>query len=222
MATTFELQAEKRQDFGKAAARRIRRLEDKIPAIMYGAGINPQPLNLQHNKVAKALENEGFYSNILIIDVDGKKERAILRAIQRHPYKPKIMHMDFQRISETEKLTMNIPLHFIGEDIAPGVADSGGIISHLLTTVEVSCLPSDLPQFIEVDVSKLNLDESIHLSDLKLPKNVELVQLAHGPENDLSIVNIHLPRAALSSASTESVEVPASEQTSEEGSETPK
>src|SRR5665648_499503 len=123
MASVLELQAEKRQELGKAAARKVRRLEDKVPAIIYGAGLDPQPLSLIHNKVAKALENEAVYSQILTIDIGGSKEKAVLRAIQRHPYKPKIVHMDFQRISEKEKLTMNIPLHFVGAEEAPGVVD---------------------------------------------------------------------------------------------------
>lgn len=211
MAThSFELHAEKRHSLGKAAVRRIRRLEDKLPAIIYGGGHEPEPLSLSHNKVQKALENEAFYSHILTINIDGKKEKAVLRALQRHPYKPKIMHMDFQRISETEKLTMHIPLHFSGEELAPGVKEEGGIVAHLLSSVEVICLPKHLPEFLEVDISALALNASLHLSDIKLPQGVELVELSHGHDNDLPVVSIHLPRAALVEEETP-VEVPPAE-----------
>jgi large subunit ribosomal protein L25 len=196
MSQHFEVQAEERNTLGKGHSRRIRRLSNKIPAIIYGAGADPVAVALDHNKIQKALENEAFYSHILTIDISGKQEKAILRAIQRHPYKPRIMHMDFLRISAKEKLTMNVPLHFIGEEDAPGVKLHGGTISHLLNNVEVSCLPADLPEYIEVDISDLNVDQAVHLSNLKLPQGVELVELGHGRDNDLSVVSIHLPRVA--------------------------
>lgn len=194
MSQNFEVQAEERKTLGKSHSRRIRRLSNKIPAIIYGAGAEPVAVTLDHNKIKKALENEAFYSHILTIDISGKPEKAILRAIQRHPYKPRIMHMDFLRISAKEKLTMNIPLHFMGEEEAPGVRLHGGTISRLLNNVEVSCLPADLPEYIEVDISELGIEQPLHLSNLKLPQGVELVELSHGRDNDLSVVNIHLPR----------------------------
>lgn len=194
MAETFEIEAQTRTEHGKAVSRRLRRLENKIPGVVYGADKDPVSLTLDHNKVIKALENEAFYSQILSLKVDGKAEKVVLRDLQRHPYKPKVLHMDFQRISMKDKITMQVPLHFMGEDVAPGVKQGGGIISHLETSVEISCLPADLPEFIEVDVSKLELDNSIHLSDIKAGKGVEFVALSH--ENDLPVVSIHLPRAA--------------------------
>lgn len=196
MTQNFEVHAEIRTKHGKGHNRRMRRLSDMIPAVIYGADKGPVSISLNHNTIKKSLENEAFYSHILTVNVDGKAEKAILRAIQRHPYKPKIMHMDFQRISATEKLTMSVPLHFINEAQAPGVKTDGGVISHLEASVEISCLPANLPEFIEVDLANLKVGESIHLSELKLPKGVELVELAHGHNNDLPIVSIHLPRTA--------------------------
>lgn len=194
-AEAYELHAEMRAQLGKAHSRRMRRIEDKTPAVIYGIKEDPEHITLDHNKVSKALENEGFYSHILTLIVNGKKQRAVLKAIQRHPFKPRITHIDFLRISETAKLTMNVPLHFLHEDIAPGVKLQNGIVSHLENSVTVSCLPADLPEFIEVDVSQLNIDESLHLSDLQLPKGVESVDLAHN--NNKTIVSIHIPRAVV-------------------------
>ncbi len=194
MSKNFELQAENRLEFGKGASRRLRRQGDKVPAIMYGGGEPAAPLAFNHKQLSKALENEAFYSHILTIQIDGKKQKAVLKDLQRHPYKPRILHMDLLRITGKEKIHMQVPLHFLGEESAPGLKESG-IISHLLTTVEIRCLPDDLPEFIEVDLSNLNLDDSIHLSHLKLSKGVELVALVHG--NDQPVASIHLPRAAL-------------------------
>ena len=173
MSTAFELSAELRQDMGKGASRRLRRKENKVPAIMYGGGEEPISLSLNHNELKKALENQAFYSHILTIHVDGNKQQAVLKALQRHPYKPRILHLDFLRITGKEKIQMQVPLHFVGGDQAPGVKIDGGIISHLLSNIEVRCLPADLPENIEVDLSNLALDQSLHLSDLKLPKGVE-------------------------------------------------
>jgi len=195
MSELYELQAEIRENLGKGHTRRMRRLGDKIPAVIYGAHENVQHISLAHSKVLKAVENEAFYSHILTLDVNGKKEKTVLKAVQRHPFKPKITHMDFLRISAKEKITMQVPLHFDGEDIAPGVKIGGGIISHLETSAEISCLPADLPEYLTVDVSGLELDASLHLSDIKLPKGVELTSLTH--ENDKAVASIHLPRAAL-------------------------
>ena len=196
MAISFEVQAEVRNDAGKGASRRLRR-EGKVPAILYGAGEAPLMLSLEHDPVMHSLENEAFYSHVLSVNVGGKSVRAVLKDLQRHPYKPVIMHVDLQRVSETEKLRMSVPLHFIGEDRAPGVKQAGGMVSHLVTEVEVSCLPKDLPEYLEVDVTQLNVNETLHLSDIRLPAGVELVELLHGPEHDLPVVSIHLPRAAI-------------------------
>lgn len=195
MSAEYELHAEVRENFGTGHNRRLRRIDDKIPAVIYGAGASPEHISLNHNKVIKALENEAFYSHILTLDVNGKKQKAVLKAMQRHPFKPKVTHMDFLRISDKEKITMHVPLHFKGEDIAPGVKTHNGIVSHLISSVDISCLPANLPAFIEVDISNLDLEQTVHLSDLKLPKGVELVELSHG--HDKPVASIHLPRAAI-------------------------
>lgn len=201
MSAIYELTAEIRSDLGKGASRRLRRKDDKIPAIIFGGGKDPSALTLDHKTVTKALENEGFYSHILTLHIDGQKQQAVLKDLQRHPYKPRILHMDFLRINPHDKITMHVPLHFIGADVAPGVKDSGGIVSHLLTSVDIKCLPADLPEYIEVDISQLSLDESVHLSHLKLPKGVEVIALAHG--DDLPVASIHIPRAVIEEAPAE-------------------
>lgn len=218
MSNAFELNAETRQEFGRGASRRLRRLEEKVPGIIYGGDEPALPLSFGHKELCKALENEAFYSHILTINVDGKKSQAVLKALHRHPYKARILHLDLLRITGKEKIQMSIPLHFKNEDIAPGVKDGGGVISHVVSSVDVRCLPANLPEFIEVDLGKLELDQAIHLSELKLPKGVELVALAHG--NDLSVASIHIPRVEVEPevAVTEEVsaaEVPASEQSAE-------
>lgn len=196
MTINFEIEAQVRHDAGKGASRRLRR-EGKLPAILYGGGKPPQNLMLAHNPVMHKLEHEAFYSHILNVKVDGKTVRAVLKDLQRHPYKAIILHMDLQRVSEDEKLRMRVPLHFIGENTAPGVKVGGGIVSRLVTEVEVSCLPKHLPEYLEVDVSNLNVNETLHLSDIRLSEGVELIELSHGAEHDQPVVSIHLPRAAI-------------------------
>lgn len=216
--SAFELTATARADVGKGASRRLRRNAEKIPAIIYGAGQDPLSLTLSHFEVSKALKNEAFYSHILTLNVDGKKQQAVLKAIQRHPYKPFIQHMDFMRITGKEKIRMHVPLHFTGEEQAPGVKDDQGIVSHLLTGVDIFCLPKDLPEYISVDLSQLKLDESIHLSHLKLPAGVELVDLSHGHHDDKAVASIHIPRAVIEEEETTAPvasEVPAINQTAE-------
>jgi len=195
MSDDFDLIAELREDQGKGASRRLRRL-GKVPAIIYGAGRPPRSLSFDQNKVLQQLDNEAFYSSILNIKVNDKSQAAILKDLQRHPAKPIIMHMDFQRIVDDVEIKMNVPLHFMGEDIAPGVKVGGGNVSRLMNDVEISCLPKDLPEYIEVDISELELDEMLSLSDIKLPKGVEIPVLAQGPENDQGIVSIHVIKAA--------------------------
>lgn len=195
MAEEFDLIAENREDMGKGASRRLRR-QGLVPAIIYGAGRPPRALAFDHNKVLKQLESESFYSSVLNIKVGDKSQAAILKDLQRHPAKRQILHMDFQRIVEDEAIRMNVPIHFLGEDVAPGVKLGGGKVSHLMTDVEVTCLPKDLPEFLEVDVSALELDGMLHLSDIKLPSGVEIPELAQGPEHDQAIVAIHVIKAA--------------------------
>lgn len=209
MSTQFELFAQTRERLGTSASRRLRRCENRIPAILYGAEELPQPLSFDHNLVLRALENEAFYSHILTIDVNGQKQKVVLKALQRHAYKPSILHMDLLRITAKEKIIMSVPLHFKGEAIAPGVKESGGVLARLLNSVEVRCLPDALPEYIEIDVSHLQLDESLHLSQIPLPAGVELIALMH--DDDRSVVNIHMPRAAVeeTTAAPASAEVPA-------------
>lgn len=193
MSENYELTAETRTEVGKGSSRRLRSQENKVPAIVYGGEKHPVAIILDHNILAHALEDEGFYSHILTLNIAGKKEKVVLKDLHRHPSKPRILHADFLRISANTKLTMHIPLHFLGEEQAPGVKDQGGIISHHMNEVEVRCLPSDLPEAIEVDISKLNLGDVIHLSELKISKGVELTALLQGEEFDQPVVSIHKP-----------------------------
>ena len=192
MAMSFELNAEPRSDMGKGASRRLRHA-GKVPAIMYGGGKDPEALSLSHNEVLRNLEHEAFYSHILTVKSGGAETQAILRDLQRHPSKPVVMHMDLQRISATEKLKTHAPIHFIGEDVAPGVK-AGGLVSHDLTEVSIECLPKNLPEYIEVDVSGLEIGDSIHLSGLNVPEGVTLIDLARGDDYDSSVVSVHAKR----------------------------
>jgi len=190
----FNLTAEVRSDLGKGASRRLRR-ESKVPAVIYGAEKDPVSLTLDHNSLVHHLENEAFYSHILTIDVAGSKEKAVLKDLQRHPAKPIILHADFMRVSEKEKLKMSVPLHFINEEAAPGVK-KGGIVTHNITEVEIQCLPKDLPEYLEVDLAGLDIEQILHLTDIQLPAGVELVELLHGEEHNQAIAAIHKTRAS--------------------------
>ena len=191
MKTSFELVAEFRETQGKGASRRLRH-EGKVPAILYGGHADARTLTLSHQKLLIMLENERFYSTILNLKVGDQTQAAILKDVQRHPFKNAIVHVDFQRVEENEKIRIKVPLHFSGAAVSPGVKSQGGIVSHMRNDVEVSCLPKDLPEFIEVDISGLSLNESIHLSQLKVPSGVTLVELA---KDDAAVVAIHSPRA---------------------------
>ena len=204
MSSEFVVSAELRKDQGKGASRRLRRT-GKVPAILYGAGKEPVSLTLDHNELLKQLDNEAFYSHILTVDMGGSKEQAILKDMQRHPAKPFILHMDLMRVSAGEKIRVNVPLHLTGTDVAPGVKIGGGIVTHTVTEVEISCLPKNLPEYIEVDVSGLELGESLHLSDISLPKGVELVQLLQGEEHDVAIAAVQSIRGAASDTETGAV-----------------
>ena len=195
MAEEFALIAEIREDQGKGASRRLRH-QGKVPAIIYGAGRPPRALVFDHNKVLKQLESESFYSSILNIKVGEKSQAAILKDLQRHPAKMQIMHMDLQRVVDDVEIKMNVPLHFLNEETAIGVKDGGGSVSRLRTEVEVVCLPKNLPEYLEVDIGELELDAMLHLSEIKLPKGVEIPELALGPEHDQAIVSIHVIKAA--------------------------
>ena len=205
MSEDFDLIAEIREDQGKGASRRLRR-EGKVPAIISGAGRPPRALAFEHNKVIRQLENESFYSSILNIKVRDRSQAAIVKDIQRHPSKPQIMHMDFQRIVEDEKIKMNVPIHYLNTDIAAGVKQEGGTVMQLMNDVEVSCLPKDLPEYFEVDVEHLGLNEMLHLSDIKVTEGVEIPELAQGPEHDHAIVAVQHIKVAPIEEEVEEVE----------------
>ena len=205
MENLFEVHAELRTDEGKGASRRLRHA-GSVPAVMYGGEEKPVSLTLNHNQFIRHLAEEAFYAHILTLVVDGKKHQVVLKDLQRHPANDnKIVHADFLRVDANHPVTMTVQLHFIGEDVAPGVK-AGGAVSHLMTDVEVSCLPQDLPEFIEVDISALEMDQSIHLSEITLPAGVSLTALSHGSEESLeegehsaydqAVASIHAPRVS--------------------------
>lgn len=218
MNLSFEIQAETRQDVGKGASRRLRKA-NKVPAILYGADKPAQSLVLDHELLLRSLAQEAFYSHILTVNVDGKPQKAVLKAVQRHPYKPRILHIDLLRTSAKQKLRMHVPLHFIGEESAPGIKE-GGLLSHQLIETEIECLPADLPEYLEVDVSALPLNGLVHLSEIKLPKGVTIPALAQGPEHDQVVASIHLQRVATDEAEEEEeVAAPTAEPGVAEGGE---
>ena len=184
------INAELRTDMGKGASRRLRRA-NKLPAIVYGAGKEPENLTLAQKDIQHQLQNEAFFTQVLELDVNGNKQDVLLRDLQHHPFKLDILHMDFQRVDAAKEVHVNVPLHFINEDVAPGVKQEGGAISHVVTEVEVVCLPKDIPEFIEVDFSELHMGDILHLSDLKLPAGVEVLALKQGQEHDTAVATIH-------------------------------
>ena len=205
MENLFEVQAEARTDQGKGASRRLRRA-GKVPAVVYGTEKKPVSISINHNMFIRHLAEEAFYAHILTLVIDGKKNQVVLKDLQRHPANDnKIIHADFLRVDAKHEMTMTVQLHFLNEDKAPGVK-AGGQVSHLMTEVEIACLPKDLPEYIEVDVAKLEMDEYIHLSELVLPKGVTLTALSHSQDEhleegerssyDQAVVSIHEPRVS--------------------------
>ncbi len=192
MKTKFELTAEFRDDQGKGASRRLRR-SGKTPAILYGGNREPRALTMDMSKLQQALDNEKFYSSIVTLKVGDVTQAAVLRDLQRHPYKAQIVHADFQRVLENEAIRMLVPLHFLNQETAPGVKTQGGMVSHLKNELLVECLPKDLPEYIEVDIGGLSLNQSLKISDIKLPAGVESVELGQG--KDAQVVSIHALRA---------------------------
>ena len=194
MATNYTLQAKARTDLGKGASRRLRRLASEVPAVIYGGDKQPQSISVVLKDLSKALEDEGFYSHVITLDVDGTKESVVLKALQRHPAKSYALHADFLRIDATHAITMRVPLHFTHEDKCVGVRQGGGTIQHAASDVEVRCLAKDLPEFIEVDMTDVQVGQIVHLSNLKLPAGVESVQLSHGADHDQGVVSVLAPR----------------------------
>ena len=185
----FTLNAEARSDLGKGASRRLRRLAALVPAVVYGGDKAPESISMLAKEVAKLLENEAAYSHIIELNVGGTKQNVVIKALQRHPAKGHVLHADFVRVVAGQKLTAIVPLHFLNQEAA---VKKGGEISHTETELEVTCLPKDLPEFIEVDLANAEIGTIVHLSDLKAPKGVEFVALAHG--KDLAVANVHAPR----------------------------
>lgn len=191
--SSIVLEAQSRTDIGKGASRRLRRLENKVPGVVYGGDKKPLSIHLQHNKVIKALENESIFSSVFDLRVDGKVEHVILKDLQRHPFKPVILHMDLQRVNAKDVLIKHVPLHFLNESTALGVK-SGGKINHAMTQIEVRCQVKNLPEFIEVDLSAVGMNDVLHLADLTLPKGVQFASNVNEPEHNLPVVSIHAPR----------------------------
>ncbi len=214
----FEVVAELRKETGTGPSRRYRR-QGKIPAVLYGADKEPTPLLLDANTIGKQLAHEAFFSHILNVKVDGEDTQAVLRSLQRDPASSKVTHVDFFRVSATEEIQMNVPLHFINEDKCPG-KKAGGIVSHLMVDVEISCLPKDLPEYIDVDIVNLDIGDSLHLSEIKLPPGVTLATAIEDAAHDHVIVSVEQAHELdLGEEPEEELEGEALEAAAEEGAE---
>ncbi len=218
MSQTHKLSATARGDQGKGASRRLRRL-GRLPAVVYGGHQEPASIDMHHNDVFLASANEWFYSSLIELDIDGKTERVLLRDMQRHPFKPVILHLDFLRVSENEALRARVPLHFLNQDISPAGKSASVVIHHDMTELEVSCLPKDLPEFIAVDLANLALGDIVHLSELVLPAGVEVPALKLGKEHDVAVVSAKHTRTEVEEEGAEAAagaEVPAAKQAAPE------
>jgi len=213
MAAEFELQAEVRADLGKGASRRLRLQADLVPAIIYGAGQDPQSLSIAHKDLIKATENEAFFSHILTINVAGDKQNAIIKDLQRHPSKSRILHADFQRILLDQAITVEVPFHFLNEESCVGVKTGGGQISHNMSQITISCLPGDLPEYIEIDLADVDVGEALHMSQVNLPEGVTIPALAQGTDYDQVVVSVNINKRAEAEK--------AAEEAAEEGEDTP-
>jgi len=216
MSTNFTINAKSREDTGKGASRRLRRLTGEVPAIIYGGKKDAEKISILHKDITKALENDAVYSSIISLSIDGKAEDTIIKDIQRHPAKQIILHMDFLRVSKTTKLQTRVPLNFINEDICVGVKLGGGLIAHTMTDIEISCLPKDLPESIDVDMAEVDVGQIVHLSDLTLPDGVESVSLSQGTDYDLTVATVNKQKAVEIDEPSESE---STEDTSAESSE---
>ena len=195
----IEISADKRTLQGKGASRRLRG-SGKVPAIIYGGDQAAQPIEMDHKDLFYNLKTEAFHASILSLNLAGKKEQVLLRDIQMHPFKQQVLHVDFQRVDPNKKIHMKVPLHFINAEISPGVKTSGGIVSHILTEVDISCLPADLPEYISVDLAELTAGHTLHLSDLVLPQGIEIIALTKGDNSP--VATIVIPRSVLSEEAT--------------------
>jgi large subunit ribosomal protein L25 len=203
----IEVSATSRQAQGTGASRRLRKA-GRVPGIVYGSS-EPVLIELDHNNLYYALRNEAFHASILTLDLNGKKESVLLRDFQMHPFRQQVLHIDFQRVDAKKKIHMKVPLHFINAEIAPGVKTGGGIISHVLNELEIACLPAALPEFIEVDLATLEVGHSIHVSDIKLPKGVEVAGHHHAGD---AVATVQVPRGAVEAAATAAADAAAAEE----------
>ncbi len=200
-----ELNAEPRNNLGKSASRRLRR-SGRIPGTVYGAGKDPQSISLVHDDILHRLDREVFYSSILTLNVDTQSEQVVVKDLQRHPFKPDLLHIDFLRIDEKQKITMRVPLHFVNEHQCVGVKTDGGVISHIMTELEISCLPANLPEYIDVDMAQVHVGESVHLSDVVLPEGVEIYALLSGGDASASVATVSLPKGTMEEEEMEQAE----------------
>lgn len=197
MSNLINVNVATRADKGKGASRRLRR-ENLVPAILYGAEDDPQPVQLKHNEVVKHLENDAFYSQLLMVSVDGGEPvRSLLRDVQRHPFRQQILHMDFQRVVAGAELTVTVPIQFINEDICAGVKVGGGIINHIENELTISCLPRDIPEFLQIDMENVEVGQTVSISDIVLPEGVKSVDLVQSEENDRPVAAVAVTRATV-------------------------
>jgi large subunit ribosomal protein L25 len=203
----FEIRGEPRTLGNRGSSRRLRRT-GRVPAIVYGGGKDPRAISIDHDSLAHQMVHEAFYTSILTVKVGDEAQPVVVKDVQRHPARPVIMHLDFQRIVEDQEITIRVPIHFLGEENAKGVKEQGGVVEHIETNVEISCLPRYLPEYLELDVTNLELNQMYHLADIKLPEGVSSVALKHG--QNLPIVAVNLPREEEIEAPVEAVsaEVP--------------
>lgn len=196
MSEDFKLDATARNDLGKGASRRLRRLANQVPAVIYGGNVAPASVSVSHNELMKHLEHEAFYSHIISLNVDGTAQDVILKDVQRHPSKPVVLHLDFLRIDKSTKVHTHVPLHFINEATSKGVKIQGGKVVHNLTQLDIICFPHQLPEFIEVDLANAETGTIIHISDLKLPSGVVSADLQKGADHDLAVATLVKPKGA--------------------------
>jgi large subunit ribosomal protein L25 len=208
----IEISARKREAQGTGASRRLRR-SGRVPGIVYGGATGPVNIELDHKDLFLNLRNEKFHASILTLELGGQKEQVLLRAVNMHPYRLQVQHVDFQRVQKDKKIHMKVPLHFVNAEVSPGVKEQGGVVNHVMNELDVVCFPDDLPEYIEVDLSNLTVGHSMHLSDLKLPKGVEAV--VHRGENPV-VATVVVPALVTEEEETAAVvsaaDVPTTEQ----------
>ncbi|MEE8056007.1 MAG: 50S ribosomal protein L25/general stress protein Ctc [Gammaproteobacteria bacterium] len=219
MMSQFELNAELREIVGKGASRRLRRA-GRIPAIIYGASDEPIPVALYHDQITQQLAHEAFYSSIMTLKIGDRVEQVVLKDLQRHPSKPQILHMDLQRVQMDEKLTMRVPLHFVNESTSPGVKEERGIVTHLMTDLEVMCLPKDLPEYMDVECGALRVGDTVTLGDIKIPDGVEIMALSNEGGHSRPVVAVQPPQVIeIEEEVAEEAEVAAAEEEAAVGEE---